>query len=313
MQHSYKLIALASLFLCSLSSVAQVSKLALTQKNRSIADSYKENKRYDSAAIFYSKVVKDETYADAADFVKLSLCNLATKNQSNFHNNLDMGIIKGADSSYIISIYRTIPSQDSGYFHTYFDANFQHLRRKFIAGTDSGLIQYMDKIIELDQMVHASFKLDTNFEYLKQIGHYIDSVNFVRIKKLVEDGKYPGSHKYGMQASKYTIVLYHICDEDEAKFEYLFEFMKKQVLKGDMTVGEVRAFATRHYGNTGGKYGKPCNYYGTKVSYQKRWSDLPLCDCNKVDELRKEIGLETIKEYYEKEKIALPECYTKNK
>jgi hypothetical protein len=292
---------------------AQVGKLSVTYKNRTTADSYKENKRYDSAAIFYNKVAKDEVYADATDLVKLSFCNLATKDQPGFRSNLDKSIVKGADSSYIISIYRAVLAPDSSYFHSYLEANYARLRSEFIAGTDTSVIHYMDKIMELDQLVRASFKFDTNYVYLRQIGRFTDSVNFLRVKKLIEDGQYPGSHKYGLQASKYSIVLFHIADDEEPRFEYIFDFMKKQVLKGDMTIGEVRAFATRHYGNTGGKYGKPCNYYGTKSSYQKRWSDLPLCECDKVDELRKEIGLETIKEYYEKEKIALPECYTRKK
>ena len=138
---------------------------------------------------------------------------------------------------------------------------------------------------------------------------FTDSINYIRIKQLIKSKKYPGFHSHGIQSSNYTAILYHITDSDEDKFDYIFKFMKDQILKGDMTIEEVRGFVTRHYGNKGGRYGKPCNYYGTKYSYQKRWSDLSLCDCNQVDKFRNDIGLETLSAYYQREVIALPDCY----
>ena len=160
----------------------------------------------------------------------------------------------------------------------------------------------MEDIMYLDQLLRSSKYGKGSELHAKYLGRYTDSVNFVRVKALIESGRYPTFANYGIMSSRYNIVLMHIGDHDEQEWQYLFSFLKQQVLKGDITTKEVVTIVNRHF--ISGK--TPCNYYGSS-----RHNAYPICDCNNVDAVRLEVGLDSMINEYRRVGKPIPDCYGK--
>jgi hypothetical protein len=90
----------------------------------------------------------------------------------------------------------------------------------------------------------------------------------------------------------------HISDHSEEHWEFIFNFLKQEVMSGDIMANEVLTIATRHFKH------KDCTYYGTI-----KWGLSTPCDCEQVDKFRAEIGLDSLKEEYQRLKQQLPDCY----
>jgi hypothetical protein len=289
-----------NLILLFLLPAISLASLTATYNLRIKGNTHLETKAFDSAAYFFSKVITDTTYADATDFLCLSCSLLEIKDTPGFKKNLIYSIQNGgADSNMVFIYFRPINASNQIFFKEYFRSIFPDYRQQFLTRIDTAVQQEMEDILYLDQLVHGGGYSKTNQPYMVEIGKLIDSINFKRVRALIEQDKYPGFHNFGIGSSKYSHILMHLGDETEERWNYMFSFVKKQALLGNITQKEVVAMATRHYAAKG-----KCTYYGSV-----RRGETKLCDCNNVDRFRAEIGLDNLKSEYTRLGIKIPECY----
>ncbi len=184
----------------------------------------------------------------------------------------------------------------------YLGEHFDDQHKRSLQLLDTDLLKQMNSILQFDQYIRMDWKMDSNLTYRQYIGRYGDSVNFQRVKALIEASKFIGYKNSGAKSLDFLPVLTHIGDHNEENWNYLFNVLKKEVMAGNISPVLVSIIVDRHY--TGSQNKKPCSYYG-------RWQGrkLDLCDCKNVDKIRDEIGLPDLKTEYEIKKIKIPECY----
>lgn len=251
--------------------------------------------------VCFAKVITDTVYANAVDYLQLASCDLQLKDTTAFKKNLVHAIAKGGADSNLIRIYfRPNTEADKLYLKQVTDIALPKYRTQFLAGIDTTVMREMDDIVAFDQLLRTPEMFQSsNRPYIAAVGRMIDSVNYQRVAALIRQGKFPGYHNFGIGASKYDQVLMHISDHNEAEWQFIFDFLKSEVRKGNIMSKQVASIATRHYGNNNN-----CSYYGSK------WRDVKeLCNCKEVDKYRKEIGLGTLAEESKRRKVLMPDCY----
>lgn len=269
-----------------------------------------QEKKYDSAALYFSRITTDDTYANATDYLNLSLCRLQVHDTATFKQHLIHSIeTGGADSALVYIYFRPLDSTGHVYFKTIFNTVYATHRNYFLNKVDPAIEKEMKEILYLDQICrrqedllynqqHKGDTTNPNRHHIRTIGRYIDSVNYYRVLALIKSNSYPGFHNFGITASNYSPILMHITDHDEEQWNTIFTFLKQQVHSGNIMPNEVVAIATRHYQKQG------CTYYGTI-----KWGLTTPCNCAQVDKFRAEIGLESLKQECQRSKQTLPACY----
>ena len=297
------------LCICLLACVKGYSQLAVlknVQENRFAGQTYLHREKYDSAYFAFSRFVENETFANPFDYLSFSLCNYKINDTANFLKYLSKAIEGGVDSTKIRSSLRKLTGNDRSFLDNYLYANYEQMRKKGWSEYDTILIKEVNSIEHLDQFARnelmqlTAAKVDSNYNYLAFLQKQADSINYVRVARLFESGKYPGYHNCGCFASL-SIVLIHLGDYHEDQWEYLFNRLKTEVLKGNVYPIEVATIADNHYERGRGKL---CSYYG-------HWTlrTAELCDCKEVDKYREMIGLGDLLTEYKSNDKALPECY----
>ena len=263
-------------------------------------------KQIDSASYYLSMIIRDTVHANASDYMNLSRCRLQLRDTVAFNKYLIYSIENGgADSVIIMSYFRPLDSNDKAYLTAVLPAALATYRPIFLKIVDPLIEPEMKEIAFLDQLCRKTddkgYPKDTiceNFKTLRTIGHYVDSINFARVTNLIKRNKYPGFHNFGINSAGYDHILMHVSDIGEEQWKFIYNFLKQQLAKGDMMQNQVVAIATRHYRHLN------CTYFGTQ-----KWGLTTPCDCAQVDKIRKEIGLDSLSEEYDRLKQKLPDCY----
>lgn len=303
---------LLSSLLCILITAATHAQQSLKEIYllREKGKTFLQEKKYDSAAHYFSTIITNTTYANATDHLSLSLSRLQLRDTVAFRQQLIHSIENGgADSAIIHFYFRPLDSVGRIFLGTVYTALFPPYHALFLQKVDPRIEQEMKEIAYLDQVcrrqedmqynqLHKNDTTTANRQHIKAIGRYIDSVNYLRVLNLIEQNKYPGFHNFGITASNYSPILMHISDHNETQWNVIHNFLKQQVHAGNIMPNEVVAIATRHYQQKG------CTYYGSI-----KWGLTKPCDCAQVDKFRTEIGLDNLKQEYERLKQKLPDCY----
>lgn len=269
-------------------------------------------KKIDSASFYFSKVIKDTVHANATDYMSLSCARLLLKDTVAFKKHLIYSIEHdGADSAMIAIYFRPLDTSNLAYFKTYLSSVYSEARDAFLKKVDPEIEKEMKDILYLDQICRGpedrayiddlhrrNDSLNANFNHLKFVGGYIDSVNYERVVALIKRHKYPGYHNFGITSAGYNVILMHVSDHNEERWNFIFNFLKQEVMSGDIMPNEVVAIATRHYQH------KKCTYYGSI-----KWGLTMPCDCEQVDKFRAEIGIDNLKQEYQRLQQKLPDCY----
>ncbi|MDQ1162448.1 hypothetical protein QE422_002816 [Chryseobacterium sp. SORGH_AS 447] len=145
-----------------------------------------------------------------------------------------------------------------------------------------------------------------------------DSINLLKIKKILDEKGWVGKDKVGAQAnSALFLVIQHADLETQKKY---LPMMKEAVIKGNASPGSLALLIDRIEIREGRK-----QIYGSQIGsnpYNKILYVLPLIDPDNVDKRRAEVGLGPIAEYIknwnlvwdvEKYKSELPELEKLNK
>lgn len=276
------------------------------QANRFAGQTYLQAEKYDSAGMAISRFIGHEAFVNPYDYVNFALYRYQLKDTAGFLKYLNKGIEGGVDSAKIRSFLRKLSASDQSFLGNYLMTNYESLRRKGWCKYDTALIKEANSIAALDQYARDALmkltagKADAAYSYLACLQQQADSMNYVRITRLLESGKFPGYHNCGAFASL-TIVLIHSGDYHEGQWDHLFSYLKKEVLAGNILPLELATIADNHYQR--GK-GKLCSYYG-------QWTGrtTELCDCKEVDNYRAVIGLPDLQTEYKSKNKSVPECY----
>ncbi len=261
----------------------------------------------DSARLVLEEIVKSKKYSNGLDYVTISRCYLISKDATKFKSFLNQGILNGTDSSLIVRyfcyFYKGLPTKDSIYLIDYLKTEFKNQFTIYQNKIDTVTINYVNQILDLDQYIRMKlFKRDSNSTFLYFLGRQIDSFNFIRVRELIENDKFPNFKNYGIKSSDYDVILMHISDYNEDQWQFIFKYLKKSLNEGGILPRTVRAIVKRHDRDRK----LSCSYYGDSKS-----PDLQLCDCEKVDEYRNEVGLDSLANEFKNTNTALPECYLK--
>ncbi len=302
-----KTLLLCICLLGHLSTHAQIAVLKSVHENRLTGQTLLYKEKYDSACIALARFVDNNKYSNPYDHLNYSLCHYKLKDTTRFLKHLDKAIEGGVDTTRIRSYLRKLTGSDKSFLENHLAANYYQLRKKGWAQYDTALIKEANSIEDLDQFArHQLMKMpngqaDSNFNYLLFLGKQSDSINYVRVARLMKAGRFPGYHNCGAFASL-TIVLIHLGDTGEDNWEYLFAQLKKEVLAGNIMPLEVATIVDNHYQRGRGKL---CSYYG-------QWTGrtTELCDCAQVDKNRDIIGLQDLQSEYKLKGKAIPECYS---
>ena len=298
------IVFLAILLLAGFSCSAQLAVLRGVQQNRALAKYYIHEQKPDSACIAFKRYIDNKTYSTPSDWVAYSMSSLQSGDTNTFKTYLSKGIGAGFDTGVILHAYaKGLNGPGLAILHRYLNANFENIFREGYTKYDTTLIQEVKLIMDLDQMVHSVQKFDSNLKYRTFIGNQVDSINYERIVKLFEAGKYPGYHNCGVHASEIVIIMMHTTDSREDRFQYIMKKLKAEVIKGNISPVEITTIADRHYTGT---LTNPRSYYG---HWQGRVAEL--YDCKQVDKFRAEIGMDDLKTEYAQDHRVLPECYEK--
>lgn len=296
------IICLALLLFTVITCSAQLSALHNVQRSRALARYYEHDEKYDSARMMMHKYVDNQKYANPSDWLMYGIISLQTGDTANFNTYISKGIGAGFDTGMIVHAFaKGLKGPGLQYLRNYLDANFVNIRKEAFPKYDTSLIKEVKLIMELDQLVHANQKFDSNLKYRTFIGLQIDSINYNRIVTLFEAGKYPGYHNCGVYASEINVIMMHVTDSHDDRYQYVMKRLKAEVLKGNISPLEITTIADRHYT---GSLVPPRSYYG---HWQGRVAEL--YDCRQVDKFRAEIGLDDLKTEYAQDHRLLPECY----
>lgn len=166
---------------------------------------------------------------------------------------------------------------------------YSSLRKSHLKTLNLPLREEIFEMIENDQKVRAS--IFGNFKQMKKI----DSYNYYRLLEIIKENgnKWPGFSIIGetLPKGKYNVtgnIALMILHFNKAQIEKLKPYMLQAVLDGEMYPYHLaRAI----------DYKNKCQIYGT---YLDGGYMFEICDCEKANKERKEIGFETIKDYYRK-------------
>jgi len=298
----YISLSLLLLVLCS-SSYAQLGVLTDVQKNRTLGKYYMKAGKFDSAYLAINRYINNEKYTNPGDYEHYALCCIRTGDTANFVTWLSKAISAGSDPDQIRH-YSEATLKDAAalaYLNNFLNAHYEKLRADGYPKYDTALIKEVALISEMDQLVRANWKNDSNVKYRMFIGHQIDSMNYERVVNMIKSGKYPGFHNCGMYAANISIIMMHITDSYDDRFQYIFNKVKAEALEGNISPDDIATLADRHYTGT---LINPHSYYG---HWRGRTADL--YDCKQVDKFRAEIGIEDLKTEYERAHLAIPGCY----
>jgi hypothetical protein len=289
---------------CS-SSYAQLEVLTDVQKNRTLGKYYLKAGKFDSAYFFISRYINNEKYTNPGDYQSYALCCIRTGDTANFIAWFSKAISAGCELDNVRGYSKATLKDGNAlaYLNNFLDTHYEKLRAYGYANYDTALIKEVALINEMDQLVRTNWKDDSNIKYRMFIGRQIDSINYERVVNIIKSGRYPGFHNCGWYAGSISIIMMHITDSHDDRFQYIFNKVKAEVLEGNISPDEVATIADRHYTGT---LTNPRSYYG---HWRGRSADL--YDCKNVDKFRAEIGIEDLKTEYERAQLTIPECYGK--
>ncbi len=303
------------LLLCAivtwLPSSGQLVQLKEVQEYRVMAKYYKQQMVWNSACYAYGKFAENKKYANPYDLLDYSCCCLKNNDTGRFTKYLSRAIEEGVDTTFINRFYRKVTTNEKNYLDNFINEKFESLRNVFLSTHDTALIATLKSMADRDQvgrgpMEKLAAKDPTGwtkspaYDSLASLQNPADSVNYFLSMQLFELGRFPGYHNCGAAAADFNLPLLHL-DKAYVDWDKVFKILKQAELAGDIDPSQLAAIVDRHYLRLANN---PCYYYGSL-----KWGDHAFFDCENVDKLRAEIGLESLRTEYERQKRALPACY----
>lgn len=154
------------------------------------------------------------------------------------------------------------------------------------------------KMVEVEQYwMHKAIKSSNPNSSIHKKVKEINAINFKRVKEIVEEYGLISISKFGKEASYNTWLLIQHSPQEELTFmkHYLslMEQNPQEVVKKNIAYLKDRILV----------YQNEPQIYGTQLKWNKennKWEASKLKNPEKVDELRKEMGLEPLEDYLKK-------------
>lgn len=260
---------------------------------------FSQTEKADSAIFFYKKYIDDARFSNAKDNLCYAACLLKTGDISNFFSYTNKAILQGATTELITNWYFDVKSYQ-GIIKDSVEESIELLYPKYWSSIDTISYLEIEKILKWDQSIrHLSPDDVEEKKTWSALTITVDSMDFLRVKNLIETRGFPGYHKVGFKSELLIPILMHITDEHEERWDYVFNILKQEVMKGNITPNAVAMIADRHYENSINKR----FFYGVLPG------EYPFFDCKNVDKRRDEIGLPALKEEYPLYHRPIPTCY----
>ena len=177
--------------------------------------------------------------------------------------------------------------------------------------TNPKLARTIDSLYQIDQDVQSKIMAAINnkipfdsIQKLQDLEQHIFKKHIPLIKSIYSKHGYPTKEKVGQQASTHFFVLIQHSDNDPAFQAEMLPILEKLSKEGKVSRADYAYLYDRVQRNTGGM-----QRYGTQLSYDENGNlfdnqnriiyPKDLAEPHKVDERRKEVGLEPIEQYYE--------------
>lgn len=264
------------------------------------ADSSYEAKNYKLSTDYFAKAIKVKP--ESKDNFYNAACAASLANdKKNSLKWLEIAINNGFDNLHQIN---TDSDLDNIRNDINFKKNISELKKKIEiveATYDKPLQAELLTILDEDQKYRVQmnetlqkFGQDSKeMKALWKIANQQDSINLIKVKKILDKQGWVGKDKVGAEAnSALFLVIQH--NDLETQKKYL-PMMKEAVKKGNADPSSMALLEDRIAYREGRK-----QIYGSQIStnpYTKSHYVLPLEDPDNVDKRRAEVGLENLAEY----------------
>jgi hypothetical protein len=166
---------------------------------------------------------------------------------------------------------------------------------------DSGLIKKIDSMFKEDQFwriesmkINKKEHSDYSAETIQAKWAASDSLNEFKAKAIVTQYGYPGYDVAGAKSDSFFWIIQH-CDDDVPFQEHILVLMKAQIAKNNANKTNFAYLTDRVLANNHQK-----QIYGTQVHVDPtthKATPMPLQYPEKVNKLRKEMGMEPLEVY----------------
>lgn len=168
----------------------------------------------------------------------------------------------------------------------------------------SNVTKELAKMREIDQVYAGvpseelieKYGRNKAWEVFNKKGDSINLINQTKAKSILKKNGFIGINNYGKKASNdFWLIIQHA--DNDVKFQsYYLKLMKKELKKGNANKTNYAYLEDRVNVNKGKK-----QQFGTQVTYNKLGQAIPvngLIDSLNIENLRKQYGLESFKDYY---------------
>ncbi len=213
---------------------------------------------------------------------------------------LKMAIIKGHDQTYI-PYDENLPTclETSGEAWKEFLASAEKEGRNTVISLDFEYLKALHDIRGSDQTIRRLIKIpDETYAQL-------DSINFYRLKKIIEEKGFPDYQKHGFEDTQVAfLVLLHATRYSEKMYDEVIEIMEMASKTDNIRRSQIAQMKDGRMNN----FLKSKQILGTSNNYRAE-EFKPIAQPEIVDSLRFEYNLLRLKEQADKENRKLPEGY----
>lgn len=303
---SFKKQQINILFLSLIITVLTIDSLSgqKIQKYRSLINNAEiavAEKKYSSAVSFYKKAFKTKKEYNFYNFLVAATC----AKEAGQHKKMMKFLLKAVDTGCTLELIKTKDYlKDGDKFTKSLEDQYPKRRKKFLASIDLDIFLELERMEVLDQTVRTE---EIFFDSIGMITWTkVDSVNMEKLISLTKKYGWLGPDKVGHKGSinAFIILLHGSVDEieDKAQIAFFESYLLRAIKNGTENPLRYSTLIDRYriwVESKGQLYGT----FNTNEGF-----DL-IDNIENVDERRRKIGLESLKDYAIKKGFKLPKGY----
>jgi hypothetical protein len=265
-----------------------------------------ENNDYNQCIKILKKNHKIKKSYDEFEYLLYSKCLIGKGDTFSSVKMLLLGIEKGLfwDEG---SQFTNLTNQDEyslDFLNKYIYPKYSLYHNFYINNLDSINIKLINMMVKDDQRIRSSPDKDI-VKWGSRINS-VDSINFIKLKEIFSkyDGKIPPSHKIGRKSLNNILLILHHVSTQKKYFDECSNLIYQSCVDFNTNPVSLAAIYDRSSLDL-----NHCAIYGEMTTNVNGIQSIVLCDCEKIDQLRYNLGLETLTDFSKRRQIALPDCY----
>ncbi|MEZ5046154.1 MAG: hypothetical protein R2831_04100 [Chitinophagaceae bacterium] len=254
-------------------------------------------KQFDEALNLFNKILPYLSYFKEEDLFRLGKCYIQTCDTENTLQLLHKLILNGEEMPLIDEWYNI----DSFYNKIKPMIQFDNYHNRYVSKLDSSQIKRVDEMLKFDQLLRNYQPEDSQLNgYKIMVRDKIDSLLFIFLMNEFLFYGFPSQEKLGDERLRLIAIIMHASDH-AGNWEIMSPILLKSIFEGTFYPDLYALIADRH-----SHVKNRCYQFGHLF-----YGNFPLCDCKNVDSMRVSIGLDSLKNHYQRVGLPLPECYLK--